>query len=87
MCVKLKVKINDCHCSEAYLQLLIVICPQIVDAVKSFGKKNKNLVKKCVLFGYGFPLLIPSLAILMDFLMKKNVSFTFYSDDVSAEIC
>ncbi|XP_063692193.1 adhesion G protein-coupled receptor E2-like [Bolinopsis microptera] len=44
---------------------------QIVDAVKSFGKKNKNLVKKCVLFGYGFPLLIPSLAILMDFLMKR----------------
>ncbi|KAL5271867.1 hypothetical protein ACHWQZ_G000160 [Mnemiopsis leidyi] len=44
---------------------------QIVDAVKSFGKKNKYLVKKCVLFGYGFPLLIPSLAFLMDFLMKK----------------
>merc|ERR1712176_1521242 len=32
---------------------------------------NKNLVKKCVIFGYGFPLLIPSLAFLMDFLMKK----------------
>merc|ERR1712176_481452 len=32
---------------------------------------NKNLVKKCVIFGYGFPLLIPSLAFLMDFLMRK----------------
>ena len=62
--------------------------------MKSFGKKNKNLVKKCVLFGYGFPLLIPSLAFLMDFLMKKYVriilSFYFeqremYKDESETE--
>ena len=60
---------------QGFPTLNLLIKSQIVDAVKSFGKKNKYLVKKCVLFGYGFPLLIPSLAFLMDFLMKKYVSF------------
>ena len=51
-------------------------CYQIVDAVKSFGKKKKNLVKKCMAFGYGFPILIPSLALIMEYLMKQVKDFS-----------